>query len=426
MRDPTRLSRFLGFLAVSCCLAHVSAPAQERVALTARDGHPLAGTFVKPAGTAKGGVVLLPMAKSSRNAFDPLLPRLAQIGLAAVAIDARYEEHHAVESAASRPAETSSGRMDVEAALELLIERGAPVDRLAIVGAGVGAVLALDQAARTGIRVKALVLLSPGRDGPPPPTEDLTDLGSRPILILATADEAEKGARALKEGLSGAEIQALEDRLASGTGMFGRVTGIESTIADWVDRVLAQPSAIDIRESKLVFIDGEISPGEVPGATTIPVPLGDGATATVRLSHTRKRLDIGFDVPEPYVRLNEVVIYVDSSGRGSRMIDNSCYRISFNPKNPARKPLLVQRGALKGFEDTDEKGVIAFAQTAEKKRHWSAEVSLDLSRFLPGELPKTARLAFQVNGQRISDVRYFPDDAKVPTSPGAWVVAHLR
>ena len=71
---------------------------------------------------------------------------------------------------------------------------------------------------------------------------------------------------------TGREIQTLEDRLASGSGMFGRVKGIESTIADWLDRALAQPSALDIPESKLVFIDGEISPGEAPGATKLTVP----------------------------------------------------------------------------------------------------------------------------------------------------------
>jgi hypothetical protein len=208
--------------------------------------------------------------------------------------------------------------------------------------------------------------------------------------------------------------------------MFGRVKGVESTIADWVARALAQPATIEIAASKLVLVDGDFSPSEAAGATMIAVPLGDGLDATIRLTHSGKRLDVAFDIPEPYVRLNEVVVYVDASGKGSRLVDASCYRVSFNPKNPARKPILVQRGGLKGFEDSDEKGVIAFAQTTGKKRHWSAEVSLDLARFLPGDLPKTARLAFQVNGQRMSDVRYYPDDAKVPTSPGAWAVVQLE
>jgi hypothetical protein len=258
-----------------------------------------------------------------------------------------------------------------------------------------------------------------------PSKDALKDIASRAVLVIATSDEAEKGATQLKDGLPGTELQTLDDRLASGTGMFGRVTGIESTIADWIDRALARPAAVDIPESKLVYNDGEISPGETPGSTKISVPLGDGSQATIRLSHSRKSLDVGFDIPEPYVRLNEVIVYVDSSGRGSRIVDNSCYRISYNPKNPARKPLLVQRGGLKGFEDSDDKGVVAHAHT-EMKRHWSAEVSLDLSRFLPGDLPKTARLAFQINGQRVSDVRYYPDDAKVPTAPGSWVIANLR
>jgi dienelactone hydrolase len=419
---PISASILLAALAASSGLA----AGQERVSLSAKDGHPLAGTLMKPAsGVPKGGVLALPMANSQRLAFDPLLPRLAQAGLLALAIEPRYGTA-AVEPTASRPAELDAGVKDVDAALELLVARGAPVDKLAIVGAASGAALAIEHARRTGVRVKALVLLSPGRDDPLPSPEDLGAVGERPVLILATSDEAGRGARALKEALASAEIQLFDDRLASGTGMFGRVKGVESTIADWLDRMLSQPSTLEIGQSRLVLVDGEIAPNEASGATFVDVPLGDGSAAKVRMSHSGKRLDVGFDIPEPYVRLNEVVIYVDASGRGSRVVDDSCYRVSFNPKNPARKPLMVQRGGLKGFEDSDEKGVIAFAQTPTKERHWSAEVSLDMSRFLPGDLPKSARLAFQINGQRLSDVRYYPDDAKVPTAPGAWVSVRLK
>ena len=69
--------------------------------------------------------------------------------------------------------------------------------------------------------------------------------------------------------------------------------------------------------------------------------------------------------------------------------------------------------------------MISFARTEERRR-WTAEISLDCSRFMPGDLPKTIRLGFQVNGQRVSDVRYFPDDAKLPTSPGSWAVVNVR
>jgi pimeloyl-ACP methyl ester carboxylesterase len=400
------------------------AAAQERVALSPKDGHPCVATLVKPAGTPKGGVVALPAAKSARVAFDPLLPRLASAGLMAIAIDPRAEGTP-VEAAGSRPADDGGARLDLEAALEYLVQHGAPVDKLAIVASGSGTSVALAFAAKTGRRVKALALLSPGRDEPIPAKELFAEISPRPVLVVATEDEAAKGAQPLKELLAGVELNLLPDRLASGTTMFGRVTGIESTIADWLDRMLAQPSAIDIPESKLVFIDGEIMAEEARDATVLKVPLGDGGAATIRLSQARKRLLLGFDVPEPYVRLNEVVIYVDSSGQGGRIIDKNCWRISYNPRNPARKPLWVQRGGIKGFEDSDEKGVVAFARTEEKRR-WTAEVSLDFSRFLPGEGPRPIRLGFQVNGQRVSDVRYFPDDAKLPTTPGSWAVANLK
>jgi pimeloyl-ACP methyl ester carboxylesterase len=422
--DPRAvLARPLATFAIALALAAAGA-GQERVALTPKDGHPIVGTLMKPTGAIKGGVVALPAAKSARVAFDPLLPRLAQAGLLAIAIDPRTDSGPPVESAPSRPVDSSGTKLDLDAALELLVERGAPIDKLAIVSSGSGTSLALAYAARTGRRVKSLVLLSPGRDEPVPPKEFLAEVSPRPILVVATEEEAPKGAHAIKEAL-GAELNLLPDRLASGTTMFGRVTGIESTIAEWLDRMLAQPSALDIPESKLVFMDGEVNPDEAAGALVLQVPLGAGAPATVRVTQARKRLIFGFDVPEPYVRLNEIVIYVDSSGQGGRVIDKNCWRISFNPKNPARKPMLVQRGGLKGFEDTDEKGVSYYARTEEKRR-WTAEVSLEFSRFLPPEPPKSIRLGFQVNGQRVSDVRYFPDDAKLPTAPGSWAVANLK
>jgi pimeloyl-ACP methyl ester carboxylesterase len=424
MHDPIRASGLTTVFAFLAAVvgAPVTSFAQERVALSTGDSHPLVGTFQKPTGAIEGGVVLLPAAKSTRVAFDPLLPKLAQAGIAAITIEPRY-----VIGVESRPADGGTAELDLAAAVEFLVEHGIPADKIGLVGAGAGATLALEHAGRTGGRIKALVLLSPGKDDAPPSKDDILKwtLSSRPTLIIATADEAAKGAAALKEALTASELQTLEDRLASATGMFGRVPGVESTIADWLDRTLAMPQALDVGEGKLVFNDGEVSPSEVDGTTTVSVPLGDGTNATVRMSRSKKTLDIGFDMPEPYVRLNEVTIYVDPSGRGGRVIDEGCYRVSFNPKNPARKPILVQRGGLKGFEDSDEKGVVAHAKL-DKKRHWSAEVSLDRSRFLPGDLPKTVRLAFQINGQRVSDIRYFPNDAKVPTTPSAWAVVNLR
>ena len=272
--------------------------------------------------------------------------------------------------------------MDLQAALDFLVERARrstssrssePARRRA----------RLDYARKTGVRLKAFVLLSPGREAPVPAKESIQEVTPRPILVLATEDEAAKGASCSRRR-SAPSSCSFADRLASGATMFGRVPAVESTIADWLDRSLAQPSAIEIPESKLVFIDGEVAPDEARGATMLKVPLGDGSAATIRITQRGKRLLFGFDVPEPYVRLNEVVIYVDGSGKGGRSIEKYCWRISFNPKNAARKPLLVQRGGLKGFEDTDDKGVITFARTEEKRR-WTAEVSLDFSRFLPGD-----------------------------------------
>ncbi|HYC76379.1 MAG TPA: hypothetical protein VEI02_02020, partial [Planctomycetota bacterium] len=126
-----------------------------------------------------------------------------------------------------------------------------------------------------------------------------------------------------------------------------------------------------------------------------------------------------------FIRLNEVAVFVDGSGKGGRAPDKDCYAVSFNPSNPARKPILVQRGGLKGWEDSDDKGVLAAARTEDRSR-WTAEIALDLDRFCGGAPPREIRLAFRVAGQRADQLRLLPDGAQTPTSPRGWMIARLK
>ena len=294
---------------------------QARVTLTPKDGHPLVGSFVKPAGAPKGGVVLLPAARGARVAYDPLLARLAQAGLAAIAIDPRAEAV-AVESAPSRPADGGGARQDLEAALEYLVAQGAPVEKLAIGASGSATSVALGFAARTGARVKALVLLSPGRDEPVPPKELLQEITPRPILVLATEDEAAKGAQLLKEVIPGVELQ-LHRRPAR--------------VRD--DDVRPRPGRrVDDRRLDRSHARHALGDRDPRVEARLPRRRGDAGrgarrhhregAARRRIRRHRsgsrgrgKRLLFGFDVPEPCVRLNEVVIYIEGSGKGGRVID---------------------------------------------------------------------------------------------------------
>lgn len=422
-------------------LVAAGAAAQERskTSLVASDGQPLVGTTLAPKDAPKGGVLLLPGRGSNRVAFDPLLSRLGGSGLLVLALDPRGhgdsvndKDGRRLELGKGVPADPTKGpfvdaRLDAEAGLDHLIARGAPKSRLAVVAAGSSAAHALDLAARG--RAKAVVLLTPeaeetGLDL----LEPAARLGKRPALVLATAEDAERGFDALKGALTApeAEFRALDGTLARGTAVFGRVPGIEATLASWIVEALETPTPVEIGAAPTVVIDGVPSPDEAALAAVVHVPLGSSSgDATVRLSTSKRSLDVAFDVPERYVRLNEAIIYLDASGEGPRAPDRRCYRVSFSPKNPARKPVLVQRGGLKGFEDADDKGVVAFARVDDKAR-WTAEISLDLERFCGGPPPRAIRLALQVNGQRATDLRFWPETPQVATAPRFWAKATLK
>lgn len=415
--------------------------AQEKVSLTASDGQPLVGTLILPRGTPTGGVLFLPARGARRVGFDPLTMRLRNSGLALLTLDPRGHGDSVVDKD-GKPIELGRGvpadaaknpfalaTADATAGLDLLVAKGAPKDRLAIVAAGVSCATALRLGAAAPDRPKAVVLLTPdAEDSGLDVTTGAKEFARRACLVMATPEDAPRGATALKAALAyeEAEFREVSGALARGTGMFGTVPGLEATLSQWIADQLAAPWPIDVPVSATIVIDGEPSAGEGAGAAIISIPFETaGKAATVRVTHGPRTLDLAFDVPERYLRLNEVVVFIDGSAAGPRTPDASCYRVSFSPKNPARKPVLVQKGGLKGFEDSDDKGVVALART-EDKTHWTAEVSLDLDRFCGGAAPRTIRLAFQANGQKSDQLRSWPAVESLATSPRAWARARLK
>lgn len=420
-------------------LAAAFVRAQEKVALVAKDGQPLTGTLVLPRETPKGGVLLLPARGSNRFAFDPLVQRLRGSGLALLALDprghgdsAKDKDGKPVEIGKDAPKGEKSpfalAQQDAEAALEYLTTKGAPAARIAIVAAGCSAATALGLSATAQDRPKALVLLTP----------DVEETGlslaapaarvaRRPVLVLSSDEDRPRGAAALKDALTfeEAEFRPVEGTLVRGTAMFGKVPGIEATLAQWIVDALDQPAPLLPGLAPTVVLDGDPTALEASDAAVVKVPLGAAGEALVRVARADQKLYVAFDVPERYLRLNEAVVYVDASGAGPRSPDAQCYRVSFSPKNPARKPVLVQRGGLKGFEDSDDKGAAAMGRTDDKKR-WTAEMTLDLDRFCGGPAPRTVRMAFEINGHRADDKRFWPDVATVPTSPRTWAKVLLK
>jgi hypothetical protein len=416
-------------------LSH-GALAQKRAEIPTDDGGKLVVSTWAPEGTPKGAALLLPARRSNRFAFGPLVDRMRGTSLLIVALDRRGqgESSGAPESdgAASRPAADpfERERADVALVLKMLEDLGAPKDAVAFVAAGDASGLAASVAARSADVPKAMIFLTPDDEGLgtlDAAVAELRRMAPRALMVVASEEDAAKGADAFSKVLTfpEAEHRVLKRTLVHGAAVFGKEPGFEATLTQWILEALAAPRPIEIRESIFVVVDGDPAPHEAIGASFVEIPLGDVGVAKVRVTRSKRTLDLAFDVPERCLRLNEVSVFVDGSGEGPRLPNASCYAVSYAPKDGTRAPVLVRRGGLRGFEDSDALGVAAFSRTTEKSR-WTAELALDLDRFVGGNPPRAIRIGFQIKGAKPTDVRNWPDLTSTPTSPRAWAKASVR
>ena len=141
----------------------------------------LAGVFIKgdwqiPKG-AKTCALLLHMMPATKESFEPLSEKLFESGIASLAIDLRgHGERLAKKSGDEKSGKLielnykefsdeqhQAGRLDVDAALNFIKEKGFDEDKIVMVGASIGANLTLDAMSRYS-RIARGVLLSPGLD----------------------------------------------------------------------------------------------------------------------------------------------------------------------------------------------------------------------------------------------------------------------
>ncbi|MCP4418817.1 MAG: hypothetical protein GY805_19550 [Chloroflexi bacterium] len=114
-------------------------------------------------------------------------------------------------------------------------------EKTAVVGASIGSNLSLITAVNKP-NINTVILLSPGLDYRGVTTEDaIIDYGSRPILIVASAEDsyAADSSRTLQEAATGqAELQ-LYDGAGHGTNMFNKEDGLPDLILDWLQQHLS-------------------------------------------------------------------------------------------------------------------------------------------------------------------------------------------
>lgn len=166
----------------------------ESIVLKAQDGVRIAGAYVH-ADQPRAAALLLHMLPATKESWSAFASRLADLGIASLAIDLRG--HGASTQGPDGPldyrafseTEHQAARIDVEAALDWLHERH-PGLRLLCVGASIGANLAL-RAMADHAEVSGVLALSPGLDYHGVAIEDVMGRlreGQRALLVVSRQD----------------------------------------------------------------------------------------------------------------------------------------------------------------------------------------------------------------------------------------------
>jgi dienelactone hydrolase len=210
----------------------VPTEASFQMSFTAPDGLTLASTYygaaVRPAPT----VLLLHMYGGTKAAWGTFAVSLQQTGYNVVALDLRG---HGDTGSAQ---DWSKARQDIVSVLRRLSTLpGVQRERISVVGASIGANLALNACAEFGA-CRSVVLLSPAADYLGITAEDaLARYGSRPMLIVATRKDSPSSDDSMRlNGLAtGDRRLILNAGQAHGTHMLTSAPDLGPTIIQWLN-----------------------------------------------------------------------------------------------------------------------------------------------------------------------------------------------
>ncbi|HHJ19110.1 MAG TPA: alpha/beta fold hydrolase [Gammaproteobacteria bacterium] len=205
----------------------------SRVTIAASDGLTLVGTLQPGKGEgAHPAVLLLPVFGRHRDTWQAFAGRLADAGLTSLALDLRGQG----DTGGAQDWQQASDDV-LKAWAFLMNQEGVDKTRTAIVGASIGANLAL-KAAAAEPRVNTVVLLSAGLDYFNVTTDDaIVRYGRRPALIVASEEDtfAANSSRELAR-LAGSPVSRLLllNGAGHGTAMLARNTNLSGQIIDWL------------------------------------------------------------------------------------------------------------------------------------------------------------------------------------------------
>lgn len=212
---------------------------KSTVGLVAEDGTKIAGVFYSPAGV-RPAVLLLHMLDRSKEDWDDFATALVERGFAALAIDLRGHGQSEGNWRDFGEADFRAMELDTKAAVAWLREqRSVDRERIAIVGASIGANTALNYASRDSA-IKAVALLSPGLSYRGVSTESTILSYDRPLLIVASKGD-DYSASSSRELYARSPLAPEQKMLviysgtAHGTKMFIAEPALEGLLLDWLE-----------------------------------------------------------------------------------------------------------------------------------------------------------------------------------------------
>jgi dienelactone hydrolase len=233
--NVARLDAGIGGLAAFLIAAGAASAlaAGRPVTFPSVDGTTLSGQFYEAASRPAAGVVLIHMLARSKADWDGLATALESAGVTALAIDLRG---HGASGGSS--ADLLALTQDVRAAASWLAARqGVRPDAIGIVGASLGASLALLAAAEQP-SIRAVAAVSPSLDyrGVRVNAEVMKKLGGRPIWFAASNDDpfALRTIRELDSPPTASREQRLSSTRAHGTNLLAADRDLARALVDWL------------------------------------------------------------------------------------------------------------------------------------------------------------------------------------------------
>ncbi|MBI2450715.1 MAG: alpha/beta fold hydrolase [Parcubacteria group bacterium] len=219
----------------------------ETINFKTSDNVIIVGDYFKTADPKAPAVLLLHMMPADRFSWTELAKKLQQNGFQCLAIDLRGHGESRDQNGKHlnyrnfSDLEHQSSKFDVDRSVKFFIEKGIKLENISIIGASIGANLALDFAVGHN-EIKAVVLLSPGLNYrgilTEPLAKNLKGDDGQSVFMAATygdeysADSVKKLSKIIPKGVK-KEIKILEGK-AHGTDMFEENLNLENELISWL------------------------------------------------------------------------------------------------------------------------------------------------------------------------------------------------